>query len=550
MRLISAVSGVQIPPPPFLHDFAPVTRARRCPAATTRGAVPSGLPGVGPETGTIAAGDRVLAACSGGPDSVALVALLLKLREEMPLEIHLAHFNHRLRDGADEDERFVRDLARRWVLPLAVGVGRRQVPRGQEKAQPRRSRARPSLRLPAAGRGRRSDEDRDGSYDDRPGRDRPHAPDARDGPLRPGRDRRRRRRQALSGRPAAPRDRRPGPPRLARGRRHSLPRGPVEPRPPLPPQPHPGRAPAGTRRRYEPRIVAHLARLAAIAGEEDELLGAFVRELADEFIVRKGRDASLDLKTLPLLLPALARRVAREFLREIAGRSARYLLRRRGIAPLSRRRKGAAAPQRDSSFAVKGAVSGGKRGGCRQAYEADLGRPRRGRRRRRGDDPPGDASESGYGPGVLSRTTTGPAPTLTPATLDFPLGHGTGGRATSTGPSAPRAGRSSRRSSGPRASRPRAATVCPCSFPAARSSGRRGFPSPRTQGHGGDGSVFSIRPRKSRPRRRAPPGRGLEPRGSSRPGRSSSPRSGRRRPPGRGTSRRAGRTGDFLPGGG
>ncbi|MDP2959024.1 MAG: ATP-binding protein, partial [Longimicrobiales bacterium] len=68
--------------------------------------------------GTIVAGDLVLAACSGGPDSVALVALLLKLREEMPLEVHLAHFNHRLRDGADEDERFVRDLARRWVLPL------------------------------------------------------------------------------------------------------------------------------------------------------------------------------------------------------------------------------------------------------------------------------------------------------------------------------------------------------------------------------------------------------------------------------------------------
>jgi tRNA(Ile)-lysidine synthase len=71
--------------------------------------------------------------------------------------------------------------------------------------------------------------------------------------------------------------------------------------------------------RYEPRTVAHLARLAAIAGEEDELLGAFVRELADEFIVRKGRDAFLDLKTLPLILPALARRIAREYLRELQG---------------------------------------------------------------------------------------------------------------------------------------------------------------------------------------------------------------------------------------
>jgi tRNA(Ile)-lysidine synthase len=72
-------------------------------------------------------------------------------------------------------------------------------------------------------------------------------------------------------------------------------------------------------RRYEPRIVAHLARLAGIARQDDELLNGFVRELADEFILRRGRAIELDLKTLPLLLPALARRVVREFLREIAG---------------------------------------------------------------------------------------------------------------------------------------------------------------------------------------------------------------------------------------
>ena len=72
-------------------------------------------------------------------------------------------------------------------------------------------------------------------------------------------------------------------------------------------------------RHYEPQIVAHLARLAGIVREDEDLLQGFVRELADEFILRKGRDINLDLKTLPLLLPALARRVAREFLREIAG---------------------------------------------------------------------------------------------------------------------------------------------------------------------------------------------------------------------------------------
>ena len=43
-------------------------------------------------------------------------------------------------------------------------------------------------------------------------------------------------------------------------------------------------------RRYEPQIVAHLARLAGIVREDDELLHGFVRELADEFILRTGRD--------------------------------------------------------------------------------------------------------------------------------------------------------------------------------------------------------------------------------------------------------------------
>jgi tRNA(Ile)-lysidine synthase len=71
--------------------------------------------------------------------------------------------------------------------------------------------------------------------------------------------------------------------------------------------------------RYDPQVIAHLARLAAIAREEDELLAAFVRELADEFIVRKRGGSFLDLKSLPLLLPALARRIAREYLRGLKG---------------------------------------------------------------------------------------------------------------------------------------------------------------------------------------------------------------------------------------
>ena len=69
-------------------------------------------------SGLIRPGDKILAAYSGGPDSTALVNLLVELGREWPLEISLAHFNHKLRRTAARDERFVRAAAHRWGLPL------------------------------------------------------------------------------------------------------------------------------------------------------------------------------------------------------------------------------------------------------------------------------------------------------------------------------------------------------------------------------------------------------------------------------------------------
>ncbi|MDH4198376.1 MAG: tRNA lysidine(34) synthetase TilS, partial [Candidatus Aminicenantes bacterium] len=68
--------------------------------------------------GLVRPGDKVLAACSGGPDSVALVHLLLELRQDIPHEIAVGHFNHRLRPAAASDEAFVRRLARENGLPF------------------------------------------------------------------------------------------------------------------------------------------------------------------------------------------------------------------------------------------------------------------------------------------------------------------------------------------------------------------------------------------------------------------------------------------------
>lgn len=68
----------------------------------------------------IAPNDKVLVAFSGGPDSTALLHLLLELRRDLPFDLVLAHFNHRLRAAADDDERFVRNVAARLGLPLVV----------------------------------------------------------------------------------------------------------------------------------------------------------------------------------------------------------------------------------------------------------------------------------------------------------------------------------------------------------------------------------------------------------------------------------------------
>ncbi len=61
----------------------------------------------------------VLVACSGGPDSVALVHLLWSLQAELGLRLGVAHLNHGLRGAeAEADADYVAALAQRLGLPL------------------------------------------------------------------------------------------------------------------------------------------------------------------------------------------------------------------------------------------------------------------------------------------------------------------------------------------------------------------------------------------------------------------------------------------------
>ncbi len=70
------------------------------------------------------AGERVGVAVSGGADSVALLRLLLELREELGIVLSVVHFNHKLRGkDSERDEAFVAALAEKHGLTLHVGRG-------------------------------------------------------------------------------------------------------------------------------------------------------------------------------------------------------------------------------------------------------------------------------------------------------------------------------------------------------------------------------------------------------------------------------------------
>ncbi len=69
----------------------------------------------------ISRSEKILVAVSGGPDSLTLLHLLLALRDEWQLQLHVAHLNHQLRGAeSNTDADFVAQLAREWNLPATV----------------------------------------------------------------------------------------------------------------------------------------------------------------------------------------------------------------------------------------------------------------------------------------------------------------------------------------------------------------------------------------------------------------------------------------------
>ena len=77
------------------------------------------------EQALLSPGDKVIAAVSGGADSVAMLFALYLLRDELGITLEAAHFNHHMRGAeSDRDEAFVTDFCGRYDIPLHLGSGR------------------------------------------------------------------------------------------------------------------------------------------------------------------------------------------------------------------------------------------------------------------------------------------------------------------------------------------------------------------------------------------------------------------------------------------
>ena len=68
------------------------------------------------ESNLIEVGDRIVVGVSGGADSVSLLSILAKLKEEFNLTLFVVHINHSLREESDYEEEYVRTLANNLVL--------------------------------------------------------------------------------------------------------------------------------------------------------------------------------------------------------------------------------------------------------------------------------------------------------------------------------------------------------------------------------------------------------------------------------------------------
>lgn len=65
-------------------------------------------------------GDSIVVGVSGGPDSITLLDILIKLRKQINFNIVVAHINHMIRPDADIDEEYVEKYCKNNNIPCYV----------------------------------------------------------------------------------------------------------------------------------------------------------------------------------------------------------------------------------------------------------------------------------------------------------------------------------------------------------------------------------------------------------------------------------------------
>ncbi|MDD2433263.1 MAG: ATP-binding protein [Clostridia bacterium] len=69
----------------------------------------------------IAPGDLVIAAVSGGPDSLTMLHVLKELQTVLNFRLHVAHVDHSFRGKeAAAEARWVKETAGKWSLPCTL----------------------------------------------------------------------------------------------------------------------------------------------------------------------------------------------------------------------------------------------------------------------------------------------------------------------------------------------------------------------------------------------------------------------------------------------
>lgn len=72
------------------------------------------------ENNLIEDGDSIVIGVSGGPDSITLLDILIKLQKQIKFDIVVAHINHMIRIDAEEDQKYVEKYCKNKNIPFYV----------------------------------------------------------------------------------------------------------------------------------------------------------------------------------------------------------------------------------------------------------------------------------------------------------------------------------------------------------------------------------------------------------------------------------------------